>query len=37
VAEILPHNARMIALAKRGGGDIHVERVDETVVGTLRL
>ena len=37
VAEILAHNAKMIALAKRGAGDIRVEREDDTVYVTQRF
>ncbi len=37
VAEILAQNARMIALARRGGGDIQVEREEDTVYVTQRF
>lgn len=37
VAEILAQNARMIALARRGGGDIQVEREEDTVHVTQRF
>ncbi|MBL8287789.1 MAG: GNAT family N-acetyltransferase [Rubrivivax sp.] len=37
VAEILARNARMIALARRGSGDVQVEREDDTVYVTQRF
>ena len=37
VAEILAHNAKMIALARRGAGDIRIEREDDTVYVTQRF